>query len=352
MRTLLVIHPGGLGDVLLSRPTLRALRRLYPSHQLGFVSGREVGGLLKASGEIDALFPLEYDTLGQLFAGRKFMAPAIREWLTGCDVAIAWTSDPDGLLRSTFAAFDIRLVVVKSAAARDLGCEPLTADIHQSDRLLRSLESLGDTGMVKNETAQLSLPDTVLAEGAVHVFALGREGGDPVALHPGSGSSHKCVSPELMAAIVRGLDAAGMAPVLIEGPADAALVERLLQSCPIKPPVIRGLSLMGLAGVLAHFKLCVGHDSGVTHLAAALERPTVVLFGPTDPRRWAPRGPVKVLSGGPCQCDTWEKVRACRERICLQVNPDKVVAACRQIGPPPPPQTPPSPHLVLPGRMC
>jgi heptosyltransferase-3 len=351
MRTLLVIHPGGLGDVLLSRPTLRALRRLYPSHQLGFVSGREVGGLLKASGEIDALFPLEYDTLGQLFAGHKFMAPAIREWLTSCDVAIAWTSDPDGVLRSTFAAFDIRRVVVQSAAARDPACEALTAGMHQSERLVRSLKSLGDAGVVKKETAKLSLPDTVLAEGAAHVFAIGR-GRDPVALHPGSGSPHKCVSPELMAAIVRGLDAVGMAPVLIEGPADAPLVERLLQSCPIKPPIIRGLSLMRLAGVLAHFKLCVGHDSGLTHLAAALERPTVVLFGPTDPRRWAPRGPVKVLSGGPCQCGTWEEVRACRERICLQVNPDEVVAACRQIGPLTPPQTPPSRHLVLPERMC
>jgi ADP-heptose:LPS heptosyltransferase len=34
----------------------------------------------------------------------------------------------------------------------------------------------------------------------------------------------------------------------------------------------------------------VGHDSGLTHLAAALGRPTVAIFGPTDPEIWGPRG--------------------------------------------------------------
>ena len=40
----------------------------------------------------------------------------------------------------------------------------------------------------------------------------------------------------------------------------------------------------------------VGNDSGISHLAAAIGTPGVVLFGPTDPRRWRPLGEVKVLA--------------------------------------------------------
>jgi ADP-heptose:LPS heptosyltransferase len=59
-------------------------------------------------------------------------------------------------------------------------------------------------------------------------------------------------------------------------------------------------SLVALAERLANAKLYVGNDSGITHLAAAAGCPTVAIFGPTDPRVWAPRGPrVRVVQGQP-----------------------------------------------------
>jgi ADP-heptose:LPS heptosyltransferase len=51
-----------------------------------------------------------------------------------------------------------------------------------------------------------------------------------------------------------------------------------------------------LAAWLGGAKLYIGNDSGITHLAAALGIPTLALFGPTDPAKWAPRGEnVRVL---------------------------------------------------------
>jgi ADP-heptose:LPS heptosyltransferase len=49
--------------------------------------------------------------------------------------------------------------------------------------------------------------------------------------------------------------------------------------------------LYELARWLARASLYVGNDSGVSHLAAAVGTPVLVLFGPTDPAVWAPRGP-------------------------------------------------------------
>ncbi len=60
--------------------------------------------------------------------------------------------------------------------------------------------------------------------------------------------------------------------------------------------------------MLRHAGLFVGNDSGLSHLAAVVGAPTLVLFGPTDPRLWAPIGPrVTVLAGsGPGSSDPWQ----------------------------------------------
>ena len=60
------------------------------------------------------------------------------------------------------------------------------------------------------------------------------------------------------------------------------------------------LPLPELAAVLSRCRLFLGHDSGVSHLVAAVGTPCVLLFGPTDPAMWAPPGDhVRVLRRGP-----------------------------------------------------
>lgn len=69
---------------------------------------------------------------------------------------------------------------------------------------------------------------------------------------------------------------------------------------PPDAPLLHAESLVELARSLAGARLYIGNDSGVSHLAAAVGCPTVVLFGPTDPRVWAPRGGhVTVVRGMP-----------------------------------------------------
>jgi heptosyltransferase-2 len=62
--------------------------------------------------------------------------------------------------------------------------------------------------------------------------------------------------------------------------------------------VARHLPLPQLAAVLERCRLFLGHDSGISHLAAATGAPCLLLFGPTDPAVWAPPNPgVHVLTG-------------------------------------------------------
>lgn len=62
-----------------------------------------------------------------------------------------------------------------------------------------------------------------------------------------------------------------------------------------------------LAAWLSGAAVFVGNDSGITHLAAAIGVPTIALFGPTDPRIWAPRG-ARVIQGSPIEAIPVEQV--------------------------------------------
>jgi hypothetical protein len=123
----------------------------------------------------------------------------------------------------------------------------------------------------------------------------------------------------------------GIHPLILEGPADREAVAGLTNLAPAVP-VIAGGDLSTVACLLARSVLYVGNDSGTTHLAALLAVPTVALFGPTDPERWAPRGShVAVLRGAFCTCPSWESVAACSRKPCFAIAAGVIVAAGKKI---------------------
>ncbi len=84
-------------------------------------------------------------------------------------------------------------------------------------------------------------------------------------------------------------------------------------------------NLAELAGWLSGARLYIGNDSGITHLAAALGIPTLALFGPTDPAKWAPRGEnVVVLRNEPIESLS---VEAVLEAANLQLNSSSYVSS-------------------------
>jgi ADP-heptose:LPS heptosyltransferase len=80
---------------------------------------------------------------------------------------------------------------------------------------------------------------------------------------------------------------------------------------------VRIENLSELAKRLASARVFVGNDSGISHLAAAVGTPVVALFGPTDPRVWAPRGPmVEVITRSVMEEIRVEDVAGAVGRIC------------------------------------
>ncbi|MBA2849629.1 glycosyltransferase family 9 protein [Thermosulfuriphilus ammonigenes] len=151
-----------------------------------------------------------------------------------------------------------------------------------------------------------------------------REG---VFIHPGSGSPYKNYSLERFLLLAQALRSEGHQVHFILGPAEAHLQQSLKEAG--ENPLV-GLSLEELAELLSEARLYVGNDSGVSHLAAAVGAPTLAIFGPSDPRIWAPIGP-RVLSlrldiCPPC----WPK--PCDERICLEkIGLEDLLEAARSL---------------------
>ncbi len=322
--TFLIVHPGALGDVLLSLPAIQALRTAYPRHEIGIIAGQAVGMLLRECRVIDRLFPVESRVLADLFTGPEAVTPDVMEWLSRCQSAVCWMADGGGAVTRSLHKLGCSHVI-----ARSLSDIPDSGS-HLADRILDTIRGLVQ---VSRQETHLRLPAHVCQVGAqVLSKMIGGTRQPVVVVHAGSGSRHKCCRPEVLVHVVERLHQEGAVPVLLEGPADKGATREVARACRTLPIILENLDLVSVAGVLAHAACVVGHDSGVSHLAAALHVPTVVLFGPTDPKRWAPRGRyVTVLTGSDCQCETWKAVQRCEAKSCLQIPTDSIMAACNQM---------------------
>ena len=171
-----------------------------------------------------------------------------------------------------------------------------------------------DTGWPGHITAwhRAQLADQGVELGETHPPAGGDAAG-PVLVHPGSGGLAKCWPVERYEALISALVDRGtpVRPILGEVELSRWPAERLgrwrerwdvavCRSAVELLPVLRGASRY------------IGNDAGPTHLAAQLGLPTLALFGPTSPQRWAPVGPqVTVLAppDGPGTMDWLELER-------------------------------------------
>ncbi|HJT19382.1 MAG TPA: glycosyltransferase family 9 protein [Nitrospira sp.] len=319
--TIVVIHPGALGDVLLSLPALRRLGLRHPGHPLCLCANDQVGRLLVACREVDRWLSVERSVCAELFSGSVSTDSELFQWLAQCDLAVAWLEDRDGLLKAILERYASRVIV----------CSPFAAKItatHQRDRFLHTIDEQPD--QVLGPTP-LSLPDDLVQRGSICLVRAGIPIDRPLVLiHPGSGSLHKCVSPRILDRVIQGLRNQGTVPILLQGPADFVPVDSLLRLTSPVPFVLRDLDLLTVAGVLRQIGLFIGHDSGIAHLSALLGVPTLALFGPTDSQQWAPSGHhVKIVKGSSCTCSDWQLVRRCEGKPCLDISAEDILSWCR-----------------------
>ena len=318
---ILVLRPGAIGDTLLTYPALLALRERFPRAVLHLIGNPVAVPLLAAQHGSDGTplmerwTPFDDRSTTGLFVPGGPPEHTIHAFglLTA---AVAWCSDPDGVLAATLRQLGADSVVI--APSRP-GPE---AGIHVADHLLATLRSLALTAHADDRRAgdrrapQSTEPSGASRHGSLPVLQvhhgwalqadelladLGAAERPFVVIHPGSGSPTKNWPAERFARVAASLPhALDVMPILLAGPAEAEAARQVVAAVDLPVPVLRDLPLTVVAGVIRRARAYLGNDSGLTHLAGLLGVPTLALFGPTDPARWAPLGSrVRVLHRQP-----------------------------------------------------
>jgi len=300
---ILVVRLSSMGDVIHALPAVASLKHSLPHSRLTWVVRPRWLPLLEGNPFVDEVIPFERSLKGVLETRRKLREQRF-------DLAV----DFQGLIQSALVAASARpgrIVGFHRSQVRERGaalfyslCVEARAG-HVVDRNLELVAAAGASSLLYT----FSLPEGS-AEGSLPE-------GKFVLASPLAGWGSKQWPAEFYEKLAARLNV----PLVVNGPPESA--DALSR--------IRGahVHLSGIAGLIhatRRAQAVIGVDSGPLHLAAALLKPGVAIFGPTDPTRNGPYGgTIRVLRSSGVEttykrgAETHESMRA--------ISPEQVLEA-------------------------
>jgi heptosyltransferase-2 len=280
MKRILVIRGGAIGDFILTLPALKALRDSQPGAHIEILGYKHIAVLAENRFYAQAIRSIEYAPLARFFACNSELPPELADYFASFDLIISFLYDPDEVFAKN----------LRRCGIGDLVCGPakiLENAGHAARQLARPIEELGIEVPNLSERIFPSIED--------REFARNFSGTLPqpiVAFHPGSGSQQKNWPLKNWIKLFsenRGLASAKGSLVIVSGEAERATIRQLEHEWRSRNTrFAKNLPLPQLAAVLEH-AIFLGHDSGISHLAAAAGASCILLFGPTNPDVWAPQ---------------------------------------------------------------
>jgi heptosyltransferase-2 len=298
-RRVVLAPPNWLGDAVLAIPAMAAVRRAAPTADLTVAAAPAVAALFREVTDVrpDAVLELPAGasaTVAALSAGRFDLAVLFPN-----SFGSAWRYRRAGIPeRWGYAASGRRFLLTRHARRPNRRGAPHMVDYYRA--LVRGL------GIGAGEDAPRIAASAESARAADRLLGGAGERTRLVVLAPGAAYGQaKQWPPDRMAELAARLGARGDVRCAIVGaPHDrpaARAIESWLRSH--APEALAGVtdlvgrtSLGALVGVAARADVFVSNDSGAMHVAAALGRPVVALFGPTDERNTGPIGAHDVLT--------------------------------------------------------
>ncbi len=276
-RKILVIRLGAMGDVLHALPAVASLKKSNPESSLIWLIARKWLPLIAGNPYVDEIIPFEGNSIRSLQVTRGVLRP-LRP-----DLAI----DFQGLLKSAFAGrmagarqfFGFDRAVAREPLASRLYSNPIhVTGPHRIERNLQLAAAAGATKL-SNESW---IPEGV-AEGDLPKSPF-------VLASPFAGWQSKEWPLGLYDRLGRELKKEGLELVVNITP------ERNAELSSLANVIVHNSSIAGLIHATRKADAVIGVDSGPLHLASALRKPGVALFGPTDPAQTGPfNSPIRVL---------------------------------------------------------
>ncbi len=297
-----------IGDVLLATPAVAALRRRFPAVQLVALAPRPGAIVLQENPHLDGVWAYEGGSrsLARLLLQWRRFRP---DWVV--ELGITRKERVLGLLgggrrRAGFAAGG-RAAGLTDAIPFDWSTHVVT----NAERLLQSLgveEPLGPLHFSVGRNERMAVEDRLRRLGVDPTHGL-------AVVHPVTRWPFKSGRDTAMAAVIDRLrDRLDMTVALTAGPEPQEMERAGRIRREVRGPVVDltgQLALREFAALLSLARLVVTVDGAPMHLAAALQIPQVVLFGPTGDANWAPWQAPHTLVRAPFLC------RPCGQDGCL-----------------------------------
>ena len=298
-----------VGDSVMTVPALRALRRVLPDAHITLAIRPGARGIFSEADFIDDV--LVYDRKGLLS-----VIPQIREWRRRkFDLAVLFQNAFEAALIPFVAGVPVRLGYA-TESRQALLSHPLALPDWRSSRhevfyylyVITALEQLlfGTSSICEADPdASIQISENRKGEATDLLHAHGvREGVPVVAICPGSINSRAKRWPAgAYAALADRLIDSNRQVLLIGSKDEADVSQDVTSRMRNRPVVLTGkTSLDQITAVLSAVDLIVTNDTGPAHIGAALGRPTIVIFGPTNPLTTRPFSPVAEILRHPPDC--------------------------------------------------
>ncbi len=327
----LIVRLRSIGDVVLTLPAVQALHDWRPDLRIHMLLEPLSAPLLEGHPAIAEVIVLRkfWETV-RLLRRREFSiafnmhggpTSAFLMRLSGAPVRVCWAQ------RQFSSFYNVHVPIHFPVAGR--------IEMHTAEHRLQQLLY---TGLPERPLpAARVYVNTDAAELVRRTFAEKGIGPDqPYAvLRPGASQANKRWPTERFAAIAQWLrEAHGIATVVNLGPGDERIAAEVKQSFAGLGIIIGDLEVRGLVALLAGSCLFLGNDTGPTHIAAALGRKCVVVFGASDSKVWSPWKTEHRLveSPFPCKHCPQGKCKSLGASQCISaISVDEVRDACEAL---------------------
>lgn len=324
LRRILLLRLERIGDLLMTAAAVADVRASAPDAEIDLVVGSWNTELARALPGVTRVETLDAAWLAR--DGRGLPLPALlraaARWRRRrYDLAVNF--EPDIRSNLMLAVSGAR----RTAGFRSAGGGPLldeAADYdvrtHTADNARALIARIFRSGAVQAAGGALAVPERASGEAARRL----PRGRPLVGVHASGGRAIKQWEPERFAQVAQRLISERGARIVLTGAAaDRAIVDAVKQRLPAGSVVdVSGdIDLVTLAATIARFDVFVTGDTGPMHVAAAVGTPVVAVFGPSDPARYAPRGPLDRVVRVDLPCSPCNRIRLPPAR-CTGHTPD------------------------------
>ena len=295
MNRVLIVLPNWVGDTLFATPFLRALRRAHPSAFIVTLGWPQCRHVLLHNPDLNELIDYEEQASHRGLGGMWRLSRTLRTRRFDTAFILRKSLSRSILLMCTGIPRRIGFANAKSGWCLTRRVAPPREVMHKALSYAPLLEAASAGALESHYAYVVDAQERQAAQALVR--EQGIDGRPVIILHPGANWWHKRWAPERFAELGDRLMAQRGAKVLLTGAAeDVELAQAIAQRMRQRPVVLAGrTTLRQLAACVSEAQLLISNDTGVLHLAAAVDTPLIGLYGPTSPQLTGPLGDAGLL---------------------------------------------------------